>query len=132
MPGYSYARMALVAASVLALVLVASGLAGCDLTGVKSGSGTSATPASPAPTGTGSGDAAAVEQIAVPDVLGKYYDDAAAAIRYAGLAPVDISVHGPIDDDAGEMGLIYRQTPNAGEKVARGTKVELRSWWESQ
>lgn len=68
----------------------------------------------------------------VPDVLGLYYDDAAAKIGAAGLTPVDVSIHGPIDEDAGEIGRIYRQTPAAGEKVAPGSSVELRSWWESQ
>jgi hypothetical protein len=72
------------------------------------------------------------ELVAVPDVLGKYYDEAATALTAAGLEAVEVSVHGPIDEDAGEIGLIYRQTPKAGEKVPKGTKVELRYWWESQ
>ena len=68
----------------------------------------------------------------VPDVLGLYYEDAAAKIEAAGLTPVEVSIHGPIDEDAGEIGKIYRQTPAAGQKVAPGSNVELRSWWESQ
>jgi beta-lactam-binding protein with PASTA domain len=72
------------------------------------------------------------ELVTVPDVLGKYYDEAATALTAAGLEAVEVSVHGPIDEDAGEIGLIYRQTPKAGEKVPKGTKVELRYWWESQ
>lgn len=75
---------------------------------------------------------AKVETVIVPDVLGMYYDDAAAAIKAAGLEPVEMSVHGPTDEDAGEIGGIYRETPKAGEAVAPGTKVELRYWWESQ
>lgn len=73
-----------------------------------------------------------VEMVTVPDVLGSYYGDASARIEEAGLVPVDVSVHGPIDEDAGEIGRVYRATPAAGEKVPKGTTVELRSWWESQ
>jgi hypothetical protein len=75
---------------------------------------------------------AAGEMVVVPDVLGKYYDEAAKILTDAGLEPVDVPVHGPIDEDAGEIGQTYRQTPKAGESVPAGTKVELRSWWESQ
>lgn len=70
--------------------------------------------------------------VVVPDVLGMYYDDAAAALKEVGLEPVEMSIHGPIDEDAGDIGGIYRQTPKAGEAVAPGTAVELRYWWESQ
>jgi hypothetical protein len=82
------------------------------------------TPITPPPT--------TIKTIVVPDVLGMYYDDAAAALKDVGLEPVEMSIHGPIDEDAGDIGGIYRQTPKAGEAVAPGTAVELRYWWESQ
>lgn len=72
------------------------------------------------------------DAVLVPDVLGEYYDDAAARLEAEGLEAVEVSVHGPIDEDAGEIGLIYRQTPGAGSAVEPGSKVELRYWWESQ
>jgi hypothetical protein len=93
---------------------------------------TEATVTPDAGTGTGTGTGTEVKTIVVPDVLGKYYVDAAQLITDAGLEPVDVSIHGPIDEDAGDIGTIYRQTPKAGESVPAGTKVELRSWWESQ
>jgi hypothetical protein len=75
---------------------------------------------------------ATAKTVIVPDVLGMYYDDAAAALKEVGLEPVEMSIHGPIDEDAGEIGGIYRQTPKAGESVPPGTAIELRYWWESQ
>jgi hypothetical protein len=128
-------RRGLVTTGMVALcMVVALGVAGCtpgvsmNTAPVDGGPATpanAAQPIAPPPT-------AASESVTVPDVLGKYYDEAAKTITAAGLEPVDISIHGPIDEDAGEIGTIYRQTPKAGEAVAPGTKVELRSWWESQ
>jgi hypothetical protein len=123
--------------AIAGLVCVALTLSGCPppvrgtgSTGQEPTGTTSSGEVTTAPdTGTGTG---AAELVTVPDVLGKYYDEAAKILTDAGLEPVDVPIHGPIEEDAGEIGLTYRQTPNAGEQVAPGTKVELRSWWESQ
>jgi hypothetical protein len=125
------------AAALLALcAVVVAGVSGCSLfarggttttPAVQDGAASEVTTSTPLPP-----PQPAAADVTVPSVLGKYYDDAAQAITDAGLTPVDMSVYGPTDEDAGEIGLIYRQTPKAGEKVAPGTKVELRSWWETQ
>jgi hypothetical protein len=122
------------AAALLALcAVVVAGVSGCGMLGIgppppaKDGAAPEVTTSTPLPP-----PQPAAADVTVPSVLGKYYDDAAQAITDAGLTPVDMSVYGPTDEDAGEIGLIYRQTPKAGEKVAPGTKVELRSWWETQ
>ena len=125
-PGVAAMR-GLAVAAVLALVIVS--VSGCciPIPGLEGGSTTKRS------TGPDrEATATIVEMTEVPDVLGLYYDEAAKVITAAGLEPVDVSIHGPIDDDAGEIGKIYRQTPKAGERVTKGSKVELRSWWESQ
>lgn len=104
---------------------------------VATSGGTAGGAVTPAQTGAAAGAAAGGgsttgQTVVVPEVRGRYYDDAAAIINAAGLQAVDISIHGPIDSDAGEPGIIYRQTPATGASVPAGTKVELRSWWESQ
>ena len=75
---------------------------------------------------------AKVEDVKVPDVRGQYYEDAASILKTAGFEAFETSIHGPIDEDAGEPGVVYRQTPAAGSMAQPGTKVELRTWWESQ
>jgi hypothetical protein len=133
-------RWLAICAACVALALSAAAVSGCC--GIPGVTLPSKPPATNGPTeegppleGTGSDvtePPAESASVVVPDVLGKYYDEAAAAITAAGLNPVDVSIHGPIDEDAGDIGTIYRQTPKAGESVPAGTKVELRSWWESQ
>jgi beta-lactam-binding protein with PASTA domain len=73
-----------------------------------------------------------VKQIAVPDVVGKMSDKAVAALESAGLQAVEKTIYGPTDEDAGEPGVVYRQTPKAGTLVAPGSKVEVRYWYETQ
>ena len=70
--------------------------------------------------------------VIVPPVLGLWPDEAAEILEAAGLTAEEIDVHGPIDPDAGDIGVVYRQTPAAGAEVPAGTVVEIRSWWESQ
>jgi|GEM_PF-4501305 len=70
--------------------------------------------------------------VIVPPVLGMWPDEAAEILEAAGLTAEEIDVHGPIDPDAGNIGVVYRQTPAAGAEVPAGTVVEIRSWWESQ
>jgi serine/threonine-protein kinase len=74
-----------------------------------------------------------VALVKVPKVTGMYPDDAAAKLRAAGLTVKEVSIHGPLDDDAFKefIGQVYRQTPKAGSLVPRGTLVEIRSWWEA-
>jgi hypothetical protein len=76
--------------------------------------------------------AAEMELVEVPDVLGLRPDEAAELLEAAGLAALEVNVHGPIEPDAGDIGRVYRQTPAPGAMVEVGTAVELRSWWESQ
>ncbi len=71
-------------------------------------------------------------KVTVPGVLGMWPDEAAVVLEDAGLVAEMVDVHGPIDPDAGDIGVVYRQTPAAGEQVPAGTSVEIRSWWESQ
>lgn len=44
----------------------------------------------------------------------------------------EVSVHGPVEPDAGDIGRVYRQMPAAGTDVLPGSVVEIRYWWESQ
>lgn len=72
--------------------------------------------------------------VVVPDVIGMYPDEAATLLQEAGFLAETISVHGPVEPDAGnaDIGRVYRQTPAAGSAAAPGTVIEVRSWWESQ
>jgi eukaryotic-like serine/threonine-protein kinase len=71
--------------------------------------------------------------VKVPKVIGMYPDDAAKVLRAAGLRVKEVSIHGPIDSDAGnaDIGQVYRQTPKAGSYVPKGTVISIRSWWEA-
>ena len=119
----------------LALVSSAATLSGCSL--IANPGGTRGRTTGP---GTDAGDPLIqpdedgpdLRTVVVPNVVGMYYDEAATTLQDAGLTPVEMAVHGPIDEDAGEVGLIYRQTPAAGETVGQGAEIELRYWWESQ
>jgi serine/threonine-protein kinase len=73
-----------------------------------------------------------VELVKVPKVIGMYPDDAAKVLRAAGLRVKNVSIHGPIEPDAGnaDIGEVYRQTPKAGSMVPKGTVITIRSWWE--
>lgn len=101
-------------------------------------SGSAVTPVQPdaaaagAAAGGSSGGSTAGQMVVVPDVRGKNIGEATDLITDAGLQAVDVPIHGPIDADAGEPGIVYRETPAAGASVPAGTKIELRSWWESQ
>jgi len=68
----------------------------------------------------------------VPRVIGMYPSDAAVVLGRAGLGMRRVNIHGPIDSDANkaDFGEVYRQTPSAGTLVPRGTRVDVRSWWE--
>jgi len=70
--------------------------------------------------------------VRVPNVLGLWPDEATEALEAVGLTVTEVSVHGPIEPDAGDIGRVYRQTPPAGADVPLGTAVEIRYWWESQ
>jgi len=74
-----------------------------------------------------------VQLVKVPRVIGMYPDDAAGVLSAAGLKMKEVSIHGPIDSDAGnaQIGQVYRQTPKAGSYVPKGTTITVRSWWES-
>lgn len=121
---------------IAALCLAAAlALAGCWETGTP-GSGASGgdgttTPAAEA-TQPVTPPPAKVEDVKVPDVRGQYYEDAASILDAAGFEAFETSIHGPVDEDAGEPGVVYRQTPATGSLAQPGTKVELRTWWESQ
>ena len=135
----TWLRLVLAAALVAAVVTAVTGCCTPPSTNSTGGTTTATPQEEPSPTvppsgeespapGSSEGSPTAV----VPNVLGTYYDQAAQVLMDAGFQPVDVPVHGPIDEDAGEPGKIYRQTPNAGQTLPIGTKVELRSWWESQ
>lgn len=113
----------------IAAICVAGSLAlvGCDVT---TGPGYTTTPVEA--TATAVPPRPPPNMIVVPDVLGTYFDEGAAVLKAAGLEAVDVPIYGPTDEDAGEIGKTYRQTPSAGSLAEPGTKVELRSWYESQ
>ena len=69
--------------------------------------------------------------VTVPDIEGLGATEAEAVIRSVGLVPAGISVHGPIDEDAVDIALAYRQSPRPGSRVSRGSKVTFRWWWEA-
>lgn len=73
-----------------------------------------------------------VVMVRVPRVIGMYPSDAAVVLGRAGLGMRRVNIHGPIDSDANkaDFGEVYRQTPSAGTLVPRGTRVDVRSWWE--
>jgi hypothetical protein len=124
-------------AAVAGLVCATLALSGCWLSGRLDTKDIQVVPPRPETTatpdaGAAAGSEVATELVTVPNVIGKYYDEGAKILDDAGLWPVDVSVYGPVDEDAGEIGKTYRQTPKAGEQVPAGTKVELRSWYESQ
>lgn len=115
---------------VLAILLVALGVAGCGA--AKTGDPTPPVVA-PEPTPTTAVQATAsvpADMVSVPDVQGRL--DADDVIEAAGLRPEGIPVHGPIDEDAAGFMEAYRQKPAPGTVVKRGTKVTYRFWWESQ
>jgi hypothetical protein len=129
----------IIALALVVALLLAFGAAGCedkdaDTQGTSGTSnGGSDTPADPeTPEVPDDPDAPEDDTVAVPDVIGMWPNDAGAALRAAGLIPSEVSVHGPMDEDAGDIGVVYRQTPAAGSQVAEGTTVEIRYWWESQ
>ena len=68
--------------------------------------------------------------VRVPDVEG--LSDASEVLRAAGLVPVAVAVHGPLDPDCAEAGEAYHQDPPPGAVVPRGSKVTYRYWWETQ
>jgi hypothetical protein len=68
--------------------------------------------------------------VRVPDVEG--LSDASEVLRAAGLVPVAVAVHGPVDPDCAGAGEAYRQDPAPGVAVTRGSKVTYRYWWETQ
>ena len=74
----------------------------------------------------------------MPDVEGMRSDRAEDQIRAAGLVPV-VVIPRPVDrrvwdqeevyeeDEYGETWVIYRQFPNPGQHIQRGTQVRLRA-----
>jgi len=68
--------------------------------------------------------------VTVPDVLGMYTDEAAAMLEAVGLVPEEYMGNVATDQDASnaDVGQIYRQTPEAGSEVPKGTPVEIRYW----
>jgi hypothetical protein len=93
--------------------------------GIRPEAGDALSPSSPPTTTAG----AVVE---MPHVLGLPPADAEHVLLGAGLRPQLDLVHGPGDEDAGEMGVIYRQTPEPGGAVERGAIVRIRAWFEAQ
>ena len=72
---------------------------------------------------------AADEKVAVPNIKGECVN-AQKLIKAAGFKAKRISVHGPIDPDAAEIGCPYRQDPKAGTLVKKGSTVKFREWYE--
>ncbi|MDO8963417.1 MAG: PASTA domain-containing protein [Coriobacteriia bacterium] len=70
-----------------------------------------------------------VALVRVPAINGLMSPDG--IIKKAGLVPVGIAIHGPIDADAPDIGRAYRQSPKAGTMVPKGSKVTYRYWWEA-
>ncbi len=68
--------------------------------------------------------------VIVPNIEGRI--DARDILIRTGLRPVDIPVHGPIDEDAKDIGEAYRQNPKPGTAVPKGAPVSYRSWWEAR
>jgi len=68
--------------------------------------------------------------VSVPNIECKDKAEADRIIRAAGLHPVSIAVHGPVDPDTCGAYQAYRQEPRPGMIVRRGTKVTYRFWWE--
>jgi beta-lactam-binding protein with PASTA domain len=69
--------------------------------------------------------------VKVPNIEGLGATEAEAVLKSVGLVPMDVSVHGPIDADAGDIASAYRQTPRPGSMVQKGSKVSFRWWWEA-
>ena len=69
--------------------------------------------------------------VRVPNIEGLGATVAESVIRSAGLVPSDVPIHGPIDADAADIALAYRQSPRPGSMVPRGSKVSFRWWWEA-
>ncbi|MBB1074780.1 hypothetical protein HUU62_10195 [Rhodoferax sp. 4810] len=75
-------------------------------------------------------NALADDTVVVPKINGEC-GDVDQLIKRAGLRPKAIDIHGPIDEDAGDIGCAYRQRPKAGTRVKKGSTVTYRSWWEA-
>ena len=71
-------------------------------------------------------------RVEVPNVIGVSWERAATMMEDLGLVAEPLVTDGPVDEDAMEMdpGLIYRETPEAGSAVEKGTTIELRYWVE--
>lgn len=69
--------------------------------------------------------------VTVPNIEGLGATEAEAVLKRAGLVAADTAIHGPMDNDAKDIGLAYRQNPRPGSKVAKGSKVSFRWWWEA-
>ena len=67
----------------------------------------------------------------MPNIEGLGATEAEVVLRRAGLVAADAAIHGPMDNDAGDIGVAYRQSPRPGSKVAKGSKVSFRWWWEA-
>ncbi|MGB5598880.1 MAG: SH3 domain-containing protein, partial [Thiothrix litoralis] len=65
--------------------------------------------------------------VAVPDLTSDCVMEAETLLKSLGLRAKEISVHGPIDDDAAGIACPYRQSPKAGTMVNKGTTVTFRS-----
>ena len=57
-----------------------------------------------------------------PDVTGKPYEEASAAIRGSGLR---VGVRVPVDDPEQEVGTVIKQKPRAGERIRLGQSVDI-------
>jgi serine/threonine-protein kinase len=66
--------------------------------------------------------AQASQEVAVPDVVGQGEAQAAAALGEAGLKPKASS---STTSEAAQVGIVLKQTPAAGTKVHKGSKVSI-------
>jgi len=65
--------------------------------------------------------------VKVPSLRGSSLDDATATLRRAGLRVEVESALGGDEDDHSRVALVVEQAPEAGELVARGSTIELRT-----
>ncbi len=107
--------------TLVAFALLAGLVAGCAMSSTNS----------PTHNGTALSSVPSTNLVTVPDIEGLGATQAEAVLRSVGLVPAGISVHGPIDEDAVDIALAYRQSPRSGSRVSRGSKVSFRWWWEA-
>ena len=77
---------------------------------------------------------AGIDMVTVPRVIGLDAPDAEAALKAAGLQPLNVAHYGPagtVDGQPADILQVYKQSPAAGSLVPRGTVVRIYWWGES-